>query len=387
MDEAPDYTKYTLEQLDDAFQHINKQKYPDIFSKLLQEIEKRQSLIAEENPGQQEVRTWSVSGLFRYEPPNYEGAVVGNARWSPKDMVFGILFQTCLFAAYLGFFHSMFLQYLQYRPWVGLPLAIAFMLAVEVLTMFYALRLCRGRPCWHIVPLKGLWLYLKECLVSLEYLFIVMLILIPVALLFHEGLGMLTKSTRFAWTDSAPSSLLNVVILVSTFTLGPVAEELFFRGFLYSALRSRLNVLMASSAQAIIFSLFHGENLFVSIEIFALGVALAVLYERRKNLLSPILLHAIKNAMPAVPLLILTCMNYHIPAHTWEEAQQPPVWLNRLDGVEPQSDAMSQWQYAIDQWGSKGSRRWKREASGFAAVCKWYPEQTLACANPLCQYK
>ena len=231
------------------------------------------------------------------------------------------------------------------------------------------------------LALKGARLYLKECLLSLKYLLVVCLILAPIAFMFKDGFGMLTKSTRFAWTESAPSSLANIIFLIDMFTLGPVAEEFFFRGFLYNALRSRLTVPIAASIQAIIFSLIHGENLFGTIEIFAIGFALAFLYERRRNLLSPILLHAMQNAMVAIPLLVLTCTNYHVPAHTWEEAKQPPPWLNTLDDVERQGSAIQQWEYAIDRWGSKGSRRWKKEAAAFKAVGEWYPEERLACAK------
>src|SRR5208283_3157668 len=101
------------------------------------------------------------------------------------------------------------------------------------------------------------------------------------------------------------------------------------------------------------------------------------------NLLSPILLHAIKNGMVAVPLLVLTCMNLHMAAATWEEARTPPGWLNRLQGVEHQRDGERQRQWAIDRWGSKGSKQWKKEANGFIAVCRWLPEETTACAKAL----
>ncbi len=378
MDEAPDYTNYTLEQLDDAFRHINKEKYPDIFNKLLQEIEARRHLVSEESPVQQESNEWSVAGLFRYQPPDYGDDASKTAGWGLRDVIFGLLFMSCLFGGYYLLSRSTFLNY---RPWIGEPVGFVAWLAGFVLAIFFALRLCHGRPYWHIVRLKGLWPFFKECLVSFEYILAVVLLLLPIRLLLQGGFDLSTDSTRFVGTRLAPSSLLNMAILVATFTLGPIAEELFFRGFLYSALRSRLNVLVAASIQAAVFSSIHRESLFGGIAIFALGVAAAVLYERRKNLLSPILLHAIKNAMLAIPLLVLSCMNYHIPAHTWEEAKQPPSWLNRVDEVKQQDDGMKQWQYAIDQWGSKGSKQWKKEAAGFVAVCDRYPEQREACAR------
>jgi len=125
----------------------------------------------------------------------------------------------------------------------------------------------------------------------------------------------------------------------------------------------------------------HVENLFGIITIFALGVALAVMYERRNNLLSPMILHGIKNGLVAIPLIILTITNFHIPAKTWEEARMPPGWFNHLDEAQRQPDGMRQFEYARNKWGSKGSKQWKNEVNGFAAVCKWYPDQRTACAK------
>lgn len=60
MDEMPDYSRYTLEQLYDVYHHIDRERYPDRFSIVVQEIEKRKT---EANEGIEErVTKTSPSG-------------------------------------------------------------------------------------------------------------------------------------------------------------------------------------------------------------------------------------------------------------------------------------------------------------------------------------
>ena len=49
--------------------------------------------------------------------------------------------------------------------------------------------------------------------------------------------------------------------------------------------------------------------------------------------------------------------------------------------IERQEDGEQQRQYAIDTWGSQGSRRWKLEANAFNAVTVWFPEDKTVCAR------
>lgn len=76
----------------------------------------------------------------------------------------------------------------------------------------------------------------------------------------------------------------------------PVGEEVFFRGFLFSALRQRFRLLGGALLAAVVFGLFHfvGGPLLVVLMVF-FGIALALLYHRRRSLAAPIAAHAIFN--------------------------------------------------------------------------------------------
>jgi membrane protease YdiL (CAAX protease family) len=73
----------------------------------------------------------------------------------------------------------------------------------------------------------------------------------------------------------------------------PVAEEIFFRGFLYRSLRNRFTILGACLVSSILFGLDHTQYpLVVRPEIVFFGVITCLLYERTGSLLPGIALHS-----------------------------------------------------------------------------------------------
>ncbi len=85
-------------------------------------------------------------------------------------------------------------------------------------------------------------------------------------------------------------------LIILAVAVAPIAEEVFFRGMLYNALRRRLPVIVAVPIQAVLFGLVHPFALADRLAVCLIGLALAVFYEWRKTLLAPMLLHAMINA-------------------------------------------------------------------------------------------
>jgi membrane protease YdiL (CAAX protease family) len=87
---------------------------------------------------------------------------------------------------------------------------------------------------------------------------------------------------------------------LAAIVVAPVAEEIFFRGFVYRALRNRFRVWSACAINAIVFSLVHVQYLglplvFVVIAAFAVGACLA--YEATGTIFVPIAIHAAFNTL------------------------------------------------------------------------------------------
>jgi membrane protease YdiL (CAAX protease family) len=88
-----------------------------------------------------------------------------------------------------------------------------------------------------------------------------------------------------------------LVILYAIFfvtILGPIFEEIFFRGFMYPALKRKIGMGGAILASSALFSALH-TNLVGFLPIMLLGVLLAYLYERTGNLVASIIVHIIHN--------------------------------------------------------------------------------------------
>ncbi len=77
---------------------------------------------------------------------------------------------------------------------------------------------------------------------------------------------------------------------------GPLAEEIFFRGFIFSGLRARIGPGRAILLSALIFTLFHVDPR-VMVPIFVTGALLAWLYHRSGHIWSPFLAHASQNGI------------------------------------------------------------------------------------------
>ena len=89
--------------------------------------------------------------------------------------------------------------------------------------------------------------------------------------------------------------LLGMSLLLGT-VIGPIFEEIFFRGFCYPVLRNRWGKFWAMALSATFFAGIHGSG-FVFWPIFVLGVALAYLYEKRRSLIASVTLHIVHNTL------------------------------------------------------------------------------------------
>jgi membrane protease YdiL (CAAX protease family) len=84
--------------------------------------------------------------------------------------------------------------------------------------------------------------------------------------------------------------------------VAPVAEEFFFRGFFYRALRSRYSVLVAALIDGVLFGIIHwdftsADALLIVPPLAALGFMFCLVYERTGSLYPVIALHALNNAI------------------------------------------------------------------------------------------
>jgi membrane protease YdiL (CAAX protease family) len=102
-------------------------------------------------------------------------------------------------------------------------------------------------------------------------------------------------------TFAAVTAALLIVVVA------PICEEIYFRGFFFAGMRSRLPFLPAALISAVLFGAVHlsDANLIAGLQLGVLGLVLATVYERTGSLWSNIAIHMFNNAI-AFALLVST---------------------------------------------------------------------------------
>jgi len=98
----------------------------------------------------------------------------------------------------------------------------------------------------------------------------------------------------FSWLGAIGMLLLTGVAV-------PFAEELFFRGTLYTWLRQRWGVTVGTVVSTLVFGLVHVEPAVVAAGL-VLGLIQAIVYERSRSLWTVVLIHAVNNSAKVVLL-------------------------------------------------------------------------------------
>jgi membrane protease YdiL (CAAX protease family) len=111
---------------------------------------------------------------------------------------------------------------------------------------------------------------------------------------------------RFSMHDAA-------VMMLMAVTIAPVAEEVFFRGFLYNSLRGFCPAWVALLGQACLFGVGHIYQPLGVVTTFVIGLLLAAIYEWRRTLLTTILAHGMYNAIAAIGVFAAVWINTTSP--------------------------------------------------------------------------
>lgn len=104
-------------------------------------------------------------------------------------------------------------------------------------------------------------------------------------------------SNEMVWS---PNRALAFAVLICWFTIGPLAEEVFFRGFLLNAFRQRMPLPAAVVLQSAIFGGLHFYGPLGNSLVFVLSLLLSLVYLWRGTLLAPLFVHAGLNFLMAL---------------------------------------------------------------------------------------
>ena len=104
---------------------------------------------------------------------------------------------------------------------------------------------------------------------------------------------------------TAPKELPWIIgFLALTVLFGPIAEELLFRGWIYTSLRSSFGLRVALLVTSVLFALAHWESTHLyALAVFPVGLAITWVREKTQSIAASITFHAIYNGVASVLLL------------------------------------------------------------------------------------
>jgi len=153
--------------------------------------------------------------------------------------------------------------------------------------------------------LKDLGLRYYSILKTIWYSFLSLL-----AIFFASLLYMFLMNSMFG-IEAPPSTIMelivnrrisNNVLLVVVAVIAPFSEEVFFRGFLYSAFKKSWGVNVALLLSSFLFAIVHLE-LYSFIPLMIIGWLFAYLFEKTRSLIPAIFLHGVYNLILILILL------------------------------------------------------------------------------------
>lgn len=119
-----------------------------------------------------------------------------------------------------------------------------------------------------------------------------------------------------ATNQALVTSLISSNVLIMSFQaviVAPVVEELLFRGLVFNSIRQK-SIVWAHVISAFLFGLLHVYSYILAgdmtewiklIPYMAVGLALSFAYEKRQNIIAPIILHGVKNLIAVILIYIV----------------------------------------------------------------------------------
>lgn len=78
--------------------------------------------------------------------------------------------------------------------------------------------------------------------------------------------------------------------------IGPVLEELFFRGYVFNILKKKYNIIIGAIASSLLYMFFHDLKINF-MYLFIPGLIYVYVYDKTKNILSSITVHSMNNTI------------------------------------------------------------------------------------------
>ena len=96
---------------------------------------------------------------------------------------------------------------------------------------------------------------------------------------------------------------LSILALINIIIMAPICEEIFFRGFIFSKLKTIYKPIIAILVSALFFSIVHGTFI-QQVIVWVYGIVYCYFYYKTGNLRMSILAHFLNNLIASIPLIL-----------------------------------------------------------------------------------
>ncbi|MFH1858132.1 MAG: type II CAAX endopeptidase family protein [Candidatus Omnitrophota bacterium] len=226
--------------------------------------------------------------------------------WSIRD-VFRLTVIVVLFSYVIEILQFVLFRFVPEHISEGIRLLTG-TLATQVIALFLIFRLVRLRKGQMFSHLglsakafsRNIVFGLQSYVSLLPVLFLALFVSIVIAEVFR--LNPPPQPIQELFKEGTPQKIFLTALVLVTL-VGPVVEEIFFRGFLYSALKMKWGKGWAVFASGFLFALLHA-NWVALLPIALLGCALAYIYELTGSLVASITIHVLHNALVMTVFLL-----------------------------------------------------------------------------------
>lgn len=200
--------------------------------------------------------------------------------------------------------------------WANLPtwFAAGTIFGLEIWSVVFPLAVAHQHAAWKLRwPRFGKVLREFGWAVPLTIGLVVLIALVKLGLYFGGGERAVMRDVFEDTRLSTELPVIYLLYLISACTLAPLGEEITMRGMVYHALKRWVPAPAALVMQAALFAVLHPQPLINIGVIFLIGAVIALIYEWRKTLLTPVLVHMLLNTLVITVLLIDISVNARSP--------------------------------------------------------------------------
>lgn len=216
------------------------------------------------------------------EPGNRMPLSYSNSEWSLRALVVGLVLVGLSFV--MG--QMDVIPSGRFASWISF--------AVFHLVVVYSYVVMQQRPRGALWPS---WkLIAKGCLMAIPFTAVMMFAVILLNyMLVESGVNSAGDDAVYQGVSGRSLEEQSYLLLAHICLLGPLCEEVVFRGFFLNAFRQRMPLLVALVLQAAIFAVIHAYSTAGTVSVFVIGLALGAAYVDRRSLWLPIFMHVFFN--------------------------------------------------------------------------------------------